>query len=120
MSIPRLPAGLRAWTAALACALVLPAAAGEAQAPSAGERLAAEIAARAPLMDNLEELCDGIGPRMTGSASLREAQSWAMKKLAQYGASSVRLEAYDMGKPWRRGRERAVLLNANRMPLDVL
>lgn len=102
-----------------AAALAFPLAPAAADAPASG-RLAAEIAARTSMMENLEELCDGIGPRMTGSASLHEAQSWAMKKLAQYGASGVRREAYALGLPWRRGRARAVLLNANRMPLDVV
>lgn len=95
------------------------ASAGEA-APPASVRLVAEIAARTPMMENLEELCDDIGPRLTGSGQLRTAQAWAMKKLEQYGATNVRLEAYELGKPWRRGHARARLLNANRMELDVV
>lgn len=120
MSAPTSIAVLCAWAAALAFALVAPACAQDDKALPAGERLAAEIAARTPMMADLEELCDGIGARMTGSASLREAQSWAMKKLAHYGASSVRLEAWNLGMPWLRGRARARLLNANGMPLDVV
>lgn len=105
---------------ALAC--LLPATAGAFQSPdqTPSARLATEIAAHTPMMEDLEALCDGIGARMTGSASLAEAQSWAMAKLARYGATGVRLEAYDLGLPWRRGRARARLLNANRMPLDIV
>ena len=109
----RLQTALAAW--ALACLPVL--ACAQDAAPA---RLAAEIAAHAPLMDNLEALCDGIGPRLTGSTRLRAAQAWAMARLTQYGATNVHLEAYDLGRPWRRGAARARLRNANRMPLDVV
>jgi hypothetical protein len=82
--------------------------------------MAADIAAHTPMMENLEELCDGIGPRLTGSQQLRAAQAWAMARLTQYGATNVHLEAYDLGRPWHRGTVRARLLNANRMTLDVV
>jgi len=111
---------LRACIPALAFACLLPAAASDTPPQAPSERLAAEVAARTPMMEDLEALCDGIGARMTGSAALRDAQTWAMAKLTQYGATSVRLEAYDLGLPWQRGRARARLLNANRMPLDVI
>jgi hypothetical protein len=91
------------------------------QAPaSPTERLTSEIAAHTPMMDDLEELCDGFGARLTGSRQLQASQAWAMKKLALYGASDVRLEAYELGRPWQRGHARARLLNANGMTLDVV
>jgi carboxypeptidase Q len=107
---------MAAWV--LACATGL--ACAQADEPPAAARLVSEIAARTPMMDNLEELCDDIGGRMTGSSQLRAAQAWAMKKLVLYGATNVHLEAYDLGRPWRRGHARARLLNANRMHLDVV
>lgn len=103
---------------ALACAAGL-ASARQGVPPATGQ-LVSEIAAHTPMMENLEELCDGIGPRMTGTGQLRVAQAWAMKKLASYGATNVHLEAYALGRPWRRGQARARLLNANRMSLDVV
>jgi len=112
----RLPAAM--------AALFLSCLAGLAPAQDAGQpapaRLAAEIAARTPMMDNLEELCDGIGPRLTGSSRLRTAQAWAAAKLTQYGATNVHLEAYDLGRPWRRGRAQARLLNASGVALEVV
>lgn len=107
---------LAAWT--LAC--VPGFAAAQPGEPGAAASLVSEIAAHTPMMENLEELCDGIGGRMTGSSQLRAAQAWAMKKLALYGASDVRLEAYDLGRPWHRGHARARLLNASQMTLDVV
>ncbi|HTL97842.1 MAG TPA: M20/M25/M40 family metallo-hydrolase [Holophagaceae bacterium] len=83
------------------------------------DRLIHEIAARAELMPNLEALCDGIGPRLTGSARLRQAQAWAMARLKAYGAVNVHEEAYDLGRPWHRGGARARLLNANGQALGL-
>lgn len=104
---------------ALAGALLMHAAhAADAPATPASV-LIQEIARHSDLMPNLEELCDGIGPRLTGSPQLRTAQAWAMAKLTRYGAVNVHLEAYDLGKPWQRGRARARLVNANGMALDI-
>ncbi|TFW10728.1 M20/M25/M40 family metallo-hydrolase [Massilia arenosa] len=110
-----------ALSLALALALALNVQSAAAQsAPSPAAQLAAEIKAHAAVMPLLEELCDDIGPRLTGSAGLHRAQDWAMRKLAGYGATNVHLEAYDLGRPWHRGRASARLLNASGMPLDVV
>ena len=90
-----------------------------AQPATSATRLIQEIAGHSELMSNLEELCDGIGPRLTGSHQLRTAQAWAIEKLKRYGAVNVHLEAYDLGKPWQRGLARARLLNANGIALDI-
>ncbi|HEU4952447.1 MAG TPA: M20/M25/M40 family metallo-hydrolase [Holophagaceae bacterium] len=86
------------------------------------DRLIREVASRNELMPNLEALCDGIGPRLTGSGRLRRAQAWAQARLRAYGALNVHEEAYDLGRPWRRGVARARLLNANgqRLHLDQM
>lgn len=82
--------------------------------------LAGEIAARSEIRRNLEELCDDIGPRMTGTPGLQRAQEWAMRKLASYGASQIRLESYELGRPWQRGPVHARLLNASGIELNVM
>jgi carboxypeptidase Q len=84
------------------------------------ELLIREIGERSALMANLEELCDGYGPRMTGSPQLRRAQAWAMDKLRAYGAVNVHEVAYELGRPWQRGIARARLLNASGMALDIV
>ncbi|MFL6659128.1 MAG: M20/M25/M40 family metallo-hydrolase [Massilia sp.] len=105
---------LRWSISALLCAASL------AHAQNASEQLITEIGAHAELMSNLEQLCDDIGPRMTGTPQLRSAQAWAMDRLRRYGAVDVHEEAYDMGRPWTRGTASARLLNANRMALDIV
>lgn len=92
----------------------------DAPAATPASRLIKEIADHSELMPNLEELCDGIGPRLTGSRQLRTAQAWALAVLKRYGGVDVHLEAYDLGRPWQRGLARARLLNANGIALDVV
>ena len=92
---------------------------GSTSAPSPTQRLIQEIAEHSGMMANLEELCDGIGPRLTGSHRLRRAQAWAKRKLEAYGAVNVHEEPYDMGRPWVRGVAQARLLNANGQSLSI-
>ena len=86
---------------------------------TAASRLLAEIAARSQAYANLEEMCDTIGPRLTGSENLRRAQRWAMDKLRAYGADSVQEEAYDFGPSWTRGEDSARLLTQNHQRLEI-
>lgn len=104
----------------LALAALLHAGPASSQAATPAALLIQEIGDRSALMSNLEELCDGIGPRMTGTPQLRTAQAWAMARLKSYGAVNVHEEAYDLGRPWQRGLARARLLNANGMALDIV
>lgn len=82
-------------------------------------RLAREIVENGRAYADLEELCDDIGPRLTGSERLRQAQAWAMAKLRGYGAVNVREEAAEFPRAWTRGTSRARLLNANGQELRV-
>lgn len=90
-----------------------------AQNPTQKKVLLGEIEQRNHLMRNLEELCDDLGARLTGSQALRQSQHWAMAKLRDYGLVNVHEESYDLGKAWTRSESRARLLNANQQKLDV-
>lgn len=46
------------------------------------------------VMENAGYLADVIGPRFTGSPNMREAQGWAMARLADFGLSKIEKE------PW--------------------
>ncbi len=110
---------LKLLAGAVAALLLMHAAHAATKPVTPADVLIQEIAHHSELMPNLEELCDGIGARLTGSPQLRTAQAWAMEKLKRYGAVDVHLEAYDLGRPWQRGRARARLVNANGMALDI-
>lgn len=83
------------------------------------DRLLREIASRNRLMPDLEALCDGFGPRLTGAPNLRRAQAWALSRLKAYGAVHVHEEAYDLGRPWHRGVARARLLGGGGQALSL-
>ncbi|HJW71533.1 MAG TPA: M20/M25/M40 family metallo-hydrolase [Geothrix sp.] len=82
-------------------------------------RLMREIGDHPQVMANLEELADGIGPRLTGSERLRKAGGWAMDKFKGYGAVNVHEEAYDFGPSWTRGRDWGRLVNLNGLDLHL-
>ena len=111
---------MRHLLALLAGCLLCGAVPAQAPAPPPASRLIDDIGRHAELMSNLEQLCDDIGPRLTGSPQLERAQQWAMDRLRAYSAVGVHREAYDMGRPWRRGTARARLLNASGMALEVV
>ncbi|RIK63477.1 MAG: carboxypeptidase [Planctomycetota bacterium] len=52
----------------------------------------------------LEELCDGIGHRLSGSPRLEKALNWAIAKMKEDGQENVRGEPVKVPK-WVRGRE---------------
>ncbi|HEX4846140.1 MAG TPA: hypothetical protein VFV26_07955, partial [Geothrix sp.] len=76
-------------------------------------KLLREIKERAEVVARVEYLCDVIGPRLTGSDSLRRAQAWAMAEMKKLGAVNVHEEAYDFGLAWTRGVDSARLLTHN-------
>lgn len=69
-----------------------------------GENDAARLAARAtgdtPLARDLEELCDTIGGRPTGSEAARRSEQWAAKKFRDAGLDNVRLESFPVPNLW--------------------
>ena len=77
------------------------------------------IAEQGQHLVNLQELCDTIGPRMTGSERMRKAQAWATAKLTALGAVNVHQESYAFGHAWTRGEARATLLTHNQLPLMI-
>ncbi len=67
----------------------------------------------------LEELCDGIGHRLSGSASLERALDWAVRTLQRDGQENVRKEPV-MVPRWVRGEESLMMLTPKREPIPML
>lgn len=82
-------------------------------------RLAREIVEKGRAYADLEELCDDIGPRLTGSEKFRQAQAWAKAKLKAYGAEKVHEETHEFPRAWTRGVAKARLLNGNGQELRI-
>lgn len=79
-------------------------AATDADPDATTRRILAEVDAHSELIDNLEYLCDRIGPRMTGSEKLNRASAWARDKFRAYGLEHARLEPWRIAHAWERGR----------------
>lgn len=71
------------------------------------------------LMQNLEYLCDMIGPRVTGSEALKRADDWTAQRFKEYGLENVHLESWSFGVQWTRGEATARLLEPRNFPLTI-
>lgn len=67
----------------------------------------------------LQELCDDIGHRLSGSPSLDQAIEWAQKSLKADGHQNVRSEKVTIRK-WVRGQESCELVLPRPMKIDML
>lgn len=67
------------------------------------KQILAETKNGSQIMVNLTHLSDVIGPRLTGSAALKQANDWAAEKMRSYGLSNVHLEGWTIPVGWERG-----------------
>ena len=79
--------------------------------PDVAQRLVGGALTGGVAYARLEELTDGIGPRLSGSAGAEAAVQWALRKFQQDGLSA-RLEPVKVPH-WVRGEESAEVLAAN-------
>ena len=82
-------------------------------------RILNEIQEHSELMENLEYLSDRIGPRLTGSRLLKEANDWTAEMFRRYGLTNVHLEAYSIPHAWARGTAKARILTPTEQPLTI-
>jgi carboxypeptidase Q len=69
-----------------------------------------EIHEHSELMENLEYLSDRIGPRMTGTPLLKQANDWTVEMFKKYGLTNVHLEGYTIAHAWMRGTATAKMV----------
>ena len=85
------------WTPVIAATSVVLSAPIMAQEPvnrDVVDRIRAESFENSRVMDYASYLTDVIGPRLTGSPNVREAQQWVMTRMAEIGLENIQLE------PW--------------------
>ena len=63
--------------------------------------------------NKLEELCDGIGHRLSGSPQLEQAVAWAAEAMREDGQENVRIEPV-MVPHWVRGDESLTMVEPRR------
>src|ERR1700674_4005065 len=70
-----------------------------------------EIRDHSQVMENLEYLSDEIGPRLTGSPQLKQANDWTAAKFREYGLTNVKLEPWTIAHSWTRGTAHAGIVS---------
>ena len=83
------------------------------------EKLIAAALSDTEGMQRLEYLCDRIGNRLSGSASLERAIEWAAAEMKKAGFENVRTPPVSVPH-WVRGKESATLLAPVQKPLTMI
>ena len=95
-------------------------AAAPANPPSnAAELLAARERGPTPLLDDLRELCDGIGGRPTGSKACDRAVDWAAARFRAAGVDRTWTETYTIPSSWAGGADHAECLAPVEFPIRL-
>lgn len=55
---------------------------------------------RSEVMETLRHLTDKIGPRLTGTPAMLEANHWTKDKLTEWGLENAHLDGFDFGPGW--------------------
>jgi carboxypeptidase Q len=86
--------------------------------PDVIERIKDEGLNRSEVMKTLEYLTDVIGPRLTGSPSLRRANEWTRDRLTAWGLQNAHLEPWGpFGRGWTLKRFSAETVEPQAFPL---
>ncbi|MDH3254281.1 MAG: M20/M25/M40 family metallo-hydrolase [Acidobacteriota bacterium] len=73
------------------------------------------------VMETLEHLTDVIGPRLTGSPAMKEANDWTRERLAHWGLENAHLESWGpFGRGWSFSRASVHMLQPRAVPLLAL
>jgi carboxypeptidase Q len=71
------------------------------------------------MINDLRELCDRIGGRISGSPESAQALDWATKKFREAGADVVRVESYALPAYWRSRTATASCIAPAKFPLRI-
>lgn len=85
----------------------------------ADARILKEVSENSEAMHNAEYLSDRIGPRLTGSAQLKQANEWTAEVMRKYGLSNVHLEPWTIAHGWTRGTATARIIAPAEHPLTI-
>src|SRR5438552_2104407 len=86
---------------------------------AADAQILSEIRDHSEAMTNLEYLSDNIGPRLTGSPQLKEANDWTAEQMKKYGLVNVHLEPWTIAHSWTRGTAKARIVAPAEHPLTI-
>src|SRR6266481_3021018 len=86
---------------------------------AADAQILSEVRDHSEAMQNSEYLGDSIGPRLTGSPQLKQANDWTAAKFREYGLTNVHLEPWTIAHSWTRGTARARIVSPAEHPLTI-
>ena len=86
---------------------------------AADAQILSEIRDHSEVMQNLEYLSDSIGPRLTGSSQLKQANDWTANQMKKYGLVNVHLEPWTIAHSWTRGAANARITSPTEHPLTI-
>ncbi len=89
------------------------------QAQDAAHRLAARAHGSTPMVRDLEELCDTIGGRPTGSPANDRAIEWAARKFREAGIDDVSVEPFTARSLWLPGPAEAAAVSPVSFPIRI-
>jgi len=89
--------------------------------PPISERLSivSESASKTDAYPEIEELCDLIGPRLTGSVGEAKAEQLMLGRMRDIGLSRVHAESWELPRSWHRGPATASLVTPFSLPIPV-
>ena len=70
-------------------------------------------------MPELEQLCDEIGPRLTGSVAAQAAERQVLEYMRKVGLQQVHAEGWTLPRGWQRGPATASLVTPFRIPIPI-
>jgi carboxypeptidase Q len=70
-------------------------------------------------MPELEQLCDEIGPRLTGSVGAQAAQRQVVEYMRKIGLHQVHTEGWTLPRSWQRGPATASMVTPFRIPIPI-
>src|SRR6266481_5554585 len=85
----------------------------------ADAQILSEVLDHSEAMQNSEYLGDTIGPRLTGSPQLKQANDWTAAKFREYGLTNVHLEPWTIAHSWTRGTAHARIVSPTEHPLTI-
>jgi Zn-dependent M28 family amino/carboxypeptidase len=91
----------------------------DAQTPSGGARLAGRALGETPMLSDLQEMCDRIGGRPTGSPACERAVDWAVAKLKAAGLD-VKTESYTVPNLWLPESAEGAAISPDAFPLRLV
>jgi hypothetical protein len=72
------------------------------------------------VMQTLQHLTDQIGPRLTNSPQMREANRWTMEQFKAWGLVNVHLEPFEFGRGWSYDKASVELLSPRKTSLMAI